>query len=38
MGSEEDPPGDVEDGQGISSAVRWPVTGSWEVDLDVSPR
>jgi endonuclease/exonuclease/phosphatase family metal-dependent hydrolase len=31
-------PGDVESGQGISIASRWPLSGSEEVDLKVTPR
>jgi endonuclease/exonuclease/phosphatase family metal-dependent hydrolase len=30
--------GDVEDGQGISIASRWPLGEVWEPDLNVSPR
>jgi endonuclease/exonuclease/phosphatase family metal-dependent hydrolase len=35
---EQDAGADVEDGQGISIASRWPVTGVREVDLNVTPR
>jgi endonuclease/exonuclease/phosphatase family metal-dependent hydrolase len=31
-------PGDVEPGQGISIASRWPLSGSEEIDLEVTPR
>jgi len=30
--------GDIEDGQGISIASRWPLRGVWEPDLNVTPR
>lgn len=35
---EHDRGGDVEDGQGITIASRWPVVRSWQVDLHVTPR
>ena len=30
--------GDIEDGQGISIASRWPLGEAWEPDLNVTPR
>ena len=30
--------GDIEDGQGISIASRWPIGKVWEPDLNVTPR
>jgi endonuclease/exonuclease/phosphatase family metal-dependent hydrolase len=30
--------GDIEDGQGISIASRWPLGTAWEPDLNVTPR
>jgi endonuclease/exonuclease/phosphatase family metal-dependent hydrolase len=30
--------GDIEDGQGISIASRWPIREVWEPDLNVTPR
>ena len=30
--------GDIEDGQGISIASRWPIGEVWELDLNVTPR
>jgi len=35
---EADRGGDIEDGQGISIASRWPVGKVWEPDLNVRPR
>jgi endonuclease/exonuclease/phosphatase family metal-dependent hydrolase len=35
---EADRGGDIEDGQGISIASRWPIGEVWEPDLNVTPR
>jgi endonuclease/exonuclease/phosphatase family metal-dependent hydrolase len=35
---EADRGGDIEDGQGISIASRWPLGEVWELDLNVTPR
>jgi hypothetical protein len=35
---EADRGGDIENGQGISIASRWPVGKVWEPDLNVTPR
>jgi len=35
---EADRGGDIEDGQGISIASRWPLGEVWEPNLDVTPR
>jgi endonuclease/exonuclease/phosphatase family metal-dependent hydrolase len=37
-GREQGRGGDIEDGQGISIASRWPLGEVWEPDLDVTPR